>query len=305
MIVTGFGGIEVARTRPLSTTEEADVEQGFKVAGTGPQAYERYLVPAVFAACADQLLEFAPVAPGQRVLDVACGTGIVARKASARVGGAGAVVGVDVNEGMIEAAKAAGEPGTVTWHVADASAMPLPDASFDVAYCQHGLQFFTDRARALSEMHRVLVPGGRVAVAVWRALEHSPAYVALAQVLQRHVGDDAGELMRAPFRWSDRDRIRGHLAGAGFVGITVRIGVVAIRFGSAEDLLHHQVVSSPLAGPVGRLDADRVRSLNCDVARTLDPHADDDGVVFPAQVWLATAHRPQRQPTRTDNRSVE
>lgn len=91
------------------------MKQGFQLAGQGPNAYERLLVPAFFASCAEQLLELAPVAPGQRVLDVACGTGIVARLASAQAGAGGTVVGVDTNAGMIDVARtvAAGRsPGT-------------------------------------------------------------------------------------------------------------------------------------------------------------------------------------------------
>ena len=138
------------------------MKQGFQLEGTGPQAYERYLVPAFFDGCATQLLDLVPAAPGQRVLDVACGTGIVARRASGQVGGEyGTVVGVDVNEAMIQVARMVPAAGTITWHTADAAALPLPDAGFDIVYCQQGLQFATDRSGALRETHRVLRRGGR------------------------------------------------------------------------------------------------------------------------------------------------
>jgi ubiquinone/menaquinone biosynthesis C-methylase UbiE len=267
------------------------MSQGFQLEGQGPYAYERFLVPAFFASCAEQLLELAPVAPGQRVLDVACGTGIVARRASAEAGAGGTVVGVDANAGMIDVARTVPAAGTITWHTADAAALPLPDAAFDLVYCQQGLQFFTDRPGALREMHRVLAPGGRAGFAVWRALEHSPAFAAFVQALQRHAGDEAAAMMRAPFAWSDRDEIRSAVLDAGFKPTAIRIGAVVVRFRSAEEFLHHEVISSPLAGPVGALDGDRYQALGRDLAQTLSPYADDDGIAFPMQTWLATAYR--------------
>jgi SAM-dependent methyltransferase len=254
--------------------EEGNMSQGFQLSGQGPYGYEHYLVPAFFASCAEQLLEFAPVTPGQRVLDVACGTGVVARRASARAGVAGTVVGVDVNAGMIDVARTVAAAGTITWQTADAAALPFPDAAFDRVYCQQGLQFFADRPGTLREMHRVLAPGGRAGFAVWRALEHSPA-----------------AMMRAPFGWSDRNELRSTVIGAGFTTTAIRIAVVLVRFRSVEELLHHEVVSSPLAGPVGALDEDRYQALGRDLAQTLSPYTEDDGIAFPVQTWLATADR--------------
>jgi len=265
--------------------------QGFQLEGHGPGAYERYLVPAFFDDCAAQLLGLAPAAPGHRVLDVACGTGIVARRASAQVGGEGTVVGVDVNEGMIEVARAVAAPGTISWDTADAAALPFPDASFDVVYCQQGLQFVTDRPRALREIRRVLGHGGRAAFAIWRGLEHNPAFAAFVETLQRHAGDEAAAMMRGPFTLPDRSEIRELVLGAGFEAVRIRIGVVVVRFRSAEELLDREVVSTPLAGPVGALNDDQYRALGSDLSEALRPCADDDGIAFPMQTWLATASR--------------
>jgi ubiquinone/menaquinone biosynthesis C-methylase UbiE len=127
----------------------------------------------MFAPCATQLLDLAAVEPGERVLDVACGTGIVARRAAARVGAGGVVAGSDVNEGMLEvaAATAIDLPVRIEWHRADATALPLPDGAFDVVCCQQGLQFVPDPPLALREARRVLTPGGRLALAVWRGID--------------------------------------------------------------------------------------------------------------------------------------
>jgi SAM-dependent methyltransferase len=265
------------------------VTQGFQVDGDAPQAYERYLVPEFFAPCADQLLELAAVKPGERVLDVACGTGVVARRAVAAVGPGGAVVGVDVNEGMLAHASTLIAAQAVEWHAADAAALPLPDGAFDVVCCQHGLQFFTDRPGALREAHRVLTAGGRIALAIWRSVDHHPAFAVLAAALERHAGPEAAAMMRSPFVGPGRDDLRRLLTEAGFSDPLVRIGVVTARFPSTWEFLRREVVSTPLAGPVGALEDSRREALIAGLDRVLAPYADDNGIVFPMQTWLVTA----------------
>lgn len=268
--------------------------QGFQLDGSGPRAYERYLVPAFFTPCAAQLLDMAGVGPGERVLDLACGTGIVARRAAARVGVDGAVLGVDVNDGMLAVAvsAAAGMPQVIEWRSGDAAALPLPDAAVDVVCCQQGLQFFTDPALALREACRVLAPGGRVALAVWRSISHHPVFALLAEALGRHAGAEAAGMMRAPFAGPGREDLRRLLTEAGFGGIVARIGVIAVRFPSPLELLRQEVESTPLAGPIGELDARRLGALVDQVNQTLASYMDDDGVTFPMQTWLVTASRP-------------
>jgi ubiquinone/menaquinone biosynthesis C-methylase UbiE len=266
------------------------VGQGFQLAGHGPEAYEQYLVPVFFAPCAEQLFDFAPPGRGGRVLDVACGTGIVARRAASAVGAAGTVAGTDVNDGMIEQARASGMDA-ITWHSADAAALPFAGGAFDVVYCQQGLQFFADRPAALREMHRVLAPGGRVALAIWLPIDQHPVFAALVSVLGRHAGEEAAAMMRAPFAGPRRAQIRDLLAGAGFTRATVRIGIVSVRFPSVPEFLRQEALSSPLAGPVGALDEQRYAELGNDLAVTLSGQLDDDGLAFPMQTWLATAYR--------------
>jgi ubiquinone/menaquinone biosynthesis C-methylase UbiE len=272
------------------------VNAGFQLDEHGPPAYERYLVPAFFDPCANELLELAAPAPGERVLDLACGTGVVARRLAARVGATGTVVGVDINEPMVTfAASAAGEvPAPIEWHTADAAALPLGDAVFDLVCCQQGLQFFPDQTRAVREAHRVLVPGGRLALAVWRPIEHNPAFLAFADALDRHVGAEAAALMRAPFSGPDREQLRRLLVEASFAAARIRIAGLLVRFPSPREFLRQEVVSSPLAGPVGALDPPRLAALADEVDRVLAPYADDDGTVLPMQTWLigATARGP-------------
>ena len=157
----------------------------------GPAAnYERYFVPAIGAPLGHDLIELAELRPGEHVVDVACGTGFVTRLAAQRIGGGGAVAGVDVNPGMLQVARSVAADTAIEWHEASAEALPLGDATFDVALCQMGLQFFPDRQGALREMRRVLRPGGRIILNVPGPTP--PPLAVLVQALRRHIGPRQG-----------------------------------------------------------------------------------------------------------------
>jgi ubiquinone/menaquinone biosynthesis C-methylase UbiE len=238
-------------------------QERWQLAGSAPEVYARDLVPAIFGPWAPILVEFAAPKPGERVVDIACGTGVVAKAAAERVGPAGRVVGVDLNPGMLAIARSQSGSSTaapIEWHEASAEALPLPDGSCDIAYCQLGLQYFPDRARALNEMRRVLAPGARVALLVWRSIDHSPGFAALASVLDRHVGAAAGAVMRAPFVMEDAAEIESLLAAAGFRDIVIGQRVGTVCFTSIERMVQCQVAGSPLAGtwpPLATISATR------------------------------------------------
>jgi SAM-dependent methyltransferase len=157
--------------------------------GTEAEIYQRYLVPAVFAPWAAMLIEQAVLQPGERVLDVACGTGVVARLAVKPVGSTGQIIGLDNDAEKLRVARSLPPlPGvSLAWQEGNALAMPFADASFDALLCQQGLQFFPDRPAALREMHRVLVPGGRLVLSVWGSLERCPGHAALVRSLEQFV----------------------------------------------------------------------------------------------------------------------
>ena len=179
----------------------------------------------------------------------------------------------------------------IEWHTADAARLPLADAAFDLVCCQQGLQFFHDQAGALREAHRVLVRGGRIALAVWRSIEHNPAFVAFAGALDRHVGAEAAAMMRAPFSGPGREQLRQLLTRASFAAARVLIASLLVRFPSPQAFLRQEVASSPLAGPVATLGPDRLAGLAGELDRVLAPYADDDGIALPMQTWLISARR--------------
>lgn len=274
----------------MTYTEPSTDAVRFQLSANGPEAYQRYLVPAFFAACADQLLDLAPPRAGDRVLDLACGTGVVAIEAARRLGSGATVTGADINDGMLAVARsvaaATRQPGT-DWRVADAGALTFPDASFDLAFCQQGLQFFPDPAAALGELRRVLVPGGRLALAIWRAIEHHAPFAALARVLDEYAG--AGAALCAPFAGPSGDELRAMLDRAGFSNIRLRIGFITVRFPSVAEFFLHEAQATPAAAAVQAMGADARAGLLADLARELAPVADDDGITFPMQTWYATA----------------
>lgn len=278
---------------PDPITEGSTRVHAWQLHGASQRAYEENLVPAIFASCADQLLDATQLVPDDRVLDVACGTGIVARRAAARVGDRGTVAGSDMNVGMIEVARAAaaGRHLDIDWRVADVTALPYGSGSFTVVCCQQGLQFFGDQQAALAEMRRVLTPDGRIGVAIWRPLEFSPGFGMLIDAVERNVGPAAAAVMRAPFSAPGREALRTLIASAGFRDPWIGIGMVTVRFPSAADFLRLQAASSPLGAHLDGLEPSRVQGLLDDLGAGFDASSCDDGIVFPLQTWLIRATR--------------
>jgi ubiquinone/menaquinone biosynthesis C-methylase UbiE len=188
-------------------------QEPWQLSGHAAELYERYLVPAIFHPWALDLVALAVPQPGERVLDVACGTGVVARLLAPHVGITGIVVAVDRDAERLAVARTLPPtPGTVIeWREGDVLALPFPAAVFDLVCCQQGLQFFADRLAALREMARVLVPGGRLALNVWRALPHNPGAAAMAEALERHVSPEAAAVRRAPFALGEAEEVRALL----------------------------------------------------------------------------------------------
>ena len=252
-------------------------------------------MPAVFGAWAPILVELAHPRPGERVLDVACGTGIVARIAAARVGPTGTVVGADLNPGMLSVARSvsstadsrSGAP--LQWQEANADKLPFPDQSFDIVYCQLGLQFFADRPPALRQMRRVLGAEGRLALMVWRGIQESPGFAALAEALERRIDQAAAAIMRAPFGLSNADVLADLVRAAGFQDVAVQQRVGTVRFPSIERFVLSYVAGSPLAGPVSQVNDAAREALITDVRNALKNYTSNTELAFPIAAHLLSA----------------
>ncbi|HEX5052108.1 MAG TPA: methyltransferase domain-containing protein [Planctomycetota bacterium] len=256
--------------------------------GPPPQNYERFFVPAIGAPLAVDLLHHAGLRPGERVLDVACGTGVVARLASPQVEPGGSVAGLDVHPGMLAVARSATPPGMrIAWHQASAEAMPLPDASFDVVLCQMGLQFLPDKRAALREMRRVLVHGGRLVLNVPGPIPR--LFAVMAEGLARHIGPEAAGFVKQVFSLSDTAEIGDLVGGAGFEDVSVRSDTRTLHLPAAEQFLWQYVQSTPLAGAVAQVDDERRGALERDVVARWREFAKDRALLLRVGVVVATA----------------
>lgn len=241
--------------------------------------YERYFVPAIGAPVAEDLVEAAALQPGERVLDVACGTGVVARLAAGRVGPDGTVVGLDPNPGMLAVARGATPSGvSIEWHEAPAEAIPLADDSVDVVLCGMGLQFFSDRVGGLREMRRVLDSGGRL-VANVPGPTPRPLEI-MAEELARHIGADTAGFVHAVFALHDPDELRNLAADAGFDDVDVRSADKVLDLPPPADFLWQYVHSTPLSAAVRQLgDDERLEALERDFCARLEPLVAEDGAL--------------------------
>ena len=183
-------------------------------------AYEALFVPALFGQWASKVAEAAQIKSGQRVLDVACGTGILAREVARRMGSSGRVAGIDPDPGMLAVAKQLAPE--VEWREGVAESLPFPEQSFDAVVSQFGLMFFADRLQALREMLRVLVSGGPLVIAVWDSLENIPAYLSEVALLERTAGQRAADALRAPFVLGNRNELTALFAQAGVPTLEIR-----------------------------------------------------------------------------------
>jgi len=265
---------------------DQDVSEDLIEAGRG---YESLFVPALFEAWTKHLVDGAGVREGACVLDVACGTGVLARAALARTGAAGKVVGADPAPGMLAAAKEI-EPA-IDWRLCSAEALDVEDASFDCVISQFGMMFFSDRQKSADEMYRVLRPGGSLAIAAWRSVEHNPAYADIISLLEEHVGTAAADALRLPYSLGDAEEVTAALEGSGFAGIAVEAKTESATFPSSR-----QMVEAELRGWLPLFDIflseDEIAEVLVQSDKTLGKYATASGeAVFPTSAHIFVARK--------------
>jgi SAM-dependent methyltransferase len=276
--------LEGAEHRAMTSTEPSE---SFQIPIEAAEAYEAAFVPAFFAQWAPLLCNAAGVIAGQRVLDVACGTGIAARTAADRVG-PGNVVGVDLNEAMLTVARRVRPE--IDWRQGDVASLPFDDASFDTVLCQMALMFCPDRVQALREMARVAAPGGTVAVLVPSGLDAQPAYGPFVEMAVRHAGAEARSLLSTYFACGDLADVTSAFEQADLRSPTTATHVGSARFPSVDALVNTEVDSTPL----GERITPEVRDRIFEGAReVLAPFTTADGALeAPFEVHVVAAHRP-------------
>jgi SAM-dependent methyltransferase len=265
---------------------EQDVSNELIEAGRG---YERLFVPALFEAWTGRLVDGAGVREGAHVLDVACGTGVLARRALSRAGADGRVVGVDPAPGMLAVAEEI-EP-RIEWLMCAAEALDVDDESFDCVVSQFGMMFFEDRQKSADEMFRALKPGGSLAIAVWRSVEHNPAYADVISVLESRVGAAAADALRLPFSLGDEADVEAVLTGSGFADIAVTAGTESASFPGSR-----QMVEAELRGWLPLFDIflgeEQIADVLAASDRALGKYAGPSGeAVFPTSAHIFTARK--------------
>jgi ubiquinone/menaquinone biosynthesis C-methylase UbiE len=249
--------------------------------GTAPANYQRFYVPAMFEPFAATLVEQAGVEPGSRVLDVACGTGAASRAAARRAGADGSVIGVDLGEPTVAVARSfAPEEGAapIAFQQGDATALPVEDASFDVAICQQGLQFIPDRVAALREMRRALEPGGRLAIATWADVRRTP-FETLIEMVERYVGAESSQVMNSPHALPAAELERA-ISEAGFEDVEVRVEEQECTWDCAPgEFARRAIACGPLAPAFAALAEDVQRKVAEETGERLAAHVSPEGKV--------------------------
>lgn len=267
---------------------QAAVRANGKNARKSPaEIYEELFVPALFRQWGPVVAGEAQIGPGDRVIDVACGTGVLALAALDRVGSRGEVVGLDPNADMLGVARR--KTTRIEWREGRAEYLPFPDDSFDAAVSQFGLMFFEDRAAGLREMMRVLRLGGRLAVAVCDSLDQSPGYAAVADMLERLIGQTVADAFRAPFVLGNRDLLCSLCAKAGIKHPEVKRHSGTVRFASIESLISTERACVWTLG--GLLDETQFKCLLKEAEQVLQPFEAANGTVafgIPALIITAT-----------------
>jgi ubiquinone/menaquinone biosynthesis C-methylase UbiE len=256
------------------------------------ELYERCPARYILGPWAPLLVETAHVAVSERVLDVACGTGVVTRAAAERAGRRGRVVGIDLNPGMIAVAQSlpAIDGAPIEWLERSALDLGLDDASFDVVLCQQGLQFFPDKRVALGEMRRVLAGKGRLALSVWNnvGIYNTAVSAALAQF----VGSDVAARFNASRKTPAAEELQQLVTEAGFSDVEVSVSRINVHLPQIDRFVLEHLAATPVASAVEAADAETRRKIGANAREQLQRYVEGDGITYPEETHVVTA-RPK------------
>ena len=268
-------------------------EQHAAFVGTIPPNYDRYLGPLLFHGYADDLAARLPVSPGTRVLEVACGTGIVTERLVRRLAGRGTLVATDLNEPMIACAQARlpGSPA-LEWRQADGTRLPFPDRSFDAVVCQFGLMFFPDKAAGVGEAYRVLRPQGTYLLSVWDAMERNAVGRITHETIATFFTTDPPQFYTVPYSLHDPAAMRRLLEGAGFVEIRSELVETIGESPSAEDAARGLIEGNAVFGSIMERRPEALRDITAAVARNVAAELGDHPVRCRLRAHVYSARRP-------------
>ena len=261
--------------------------------GSIPEHYDRYLGPLFFHECADDMAARLDVHPGVRVLETACGTGIVTERLAARLTGQGHLIATDLNEPMLAYATARlrGMSG-VEWRLADATRLPFDDRSFDAVVCQFGMMFFPDKAAGAREALRVLKPGGHLLLSVWDRLADNPVARITHETVAAFFPSDPPQFYTIPFSLHDPSVVRGLLSGAGFADVEWDRLEKAGTSPSAAEAAIGLVEGNPIYLAIMERRPEALADIETAVARNIAAALGDHPLRCPLRSIVFTARRP-------------
>lgn len=265
----------------------------WQLAREDAERYEQILVPAILGPAARALVDWSALKGGESVLDVGSGTGAAARYAAELVGSSGRVIGIDVNAGMIEVAKSLPpiQGAAIEWHEKSAYELPSKDQAVDVVLCAQTLQFVKDRELALSEMYRVLKPGGRLVMSLWSEIEENPYFQVLVDAVSKHIGEETTVGLREIFSLSNADEIRALLESAGFTNIEMTVKQLELDLPELTDFVPRHISATPMATGFNAAEQAAQQAVIQEVSAQLALYESTDSITIPFRVNLAKAVR--------------
>lgn len=264
-------------------------KETFQLSDSAVAVYEDQKVTAMFGPLARATLGVVPVAKDDTVLDVACGTGIVARSIFEKFGPVQPIVGTDLNDGMIGMARHVTRDAahSFEWHVADVEKLPFETGRFSLVICQQGIQYFPDEQAALKEIRRVMASGGRLVMSVWGGA--SDFFLAMAESVGRHVDPDVGARYLAPFSYKNTDRLPEMLASAGFRNVVVETLTVDRTMTETVVSLPKEILAHPAGSQVQAAGEAAVQAIAGDVSAACSKYQHGNDMIVPQRAHLFSA----------------
>lgn len=266
------------------------------------QTFEDFYVPCMFRPWATDLLSIANPKIGERILDLACGTGIVARVAAQSLKGEAKLTGLDYSPAMLNVARTVSrhEELEIELVAGNAESLPFPDGAFDLVLVQQGLQFFADKEKALREMYRILAQAGRVVSSTWTGIENQPFNEVFANEIRRHLGISSPS---SAFSLGDRGALESLFNGAGFSSVDISIVQRDVCYPSPDQFVEHGVASASMAVPeLGTMNEferqELVEAIRNDMEAAIRKYTVDGQLVAPTQAHIVLASKEQGEATR-------
>lgn len=247
--------------------------------------YEQFW-QASLAPAQKRLLELADLKPGDRVVDIACGTGLVTFPAAEAVGPSGEVVGTDISGSMVDLCREAAtqRAGTnVSFERMDAEELSLPDASFDAALCALGLMFIVDPLKSLQEQLRVLKPGGRAAAAVWGQRDRC-GWAELFPIVDARVESDVCPMF---FQMGTKDVLSQTMAAAGFSDVAFERLPSKLPFRSKEEAIGAAFLGGAVALAYAKFDDNTRAEAESEYLSSIEQYRAGDGYAVDAEFVVA------------------